>query len=76
MPTLNFSFTPAADYTDTYTMVAFGISNPSIPLGQTAVSGYGSTVSGSITLTTADTPYKIKIYTKNCVTPVGVLNLP
>lgn len=74
MATLNFHFTPGAGYSDPYTMVAFGNTNPSIPLGQTTISGYGSTVSGSITGVASDAPYKVKIYTNVCADPVGEID--
>ncbi len=75
MATLNFSFTPGVGYTAPYTIVAFGNTNPSIPLGQTTISGYGASVSGSITGVTADAPYKLKVYTNVCADPVGVINI-
>jgi len=76
MPNLGFSFTPGAGYTGPYTIVAFGATNPSIPLGQVVKTGYGSVVNGSINGVTSDAPYTLKIYTNVCQEPVGTLNLP
>lgn len=74
MTTLNFSFSPGVGYTDPYTIVAYGHSNSSIPVGQVTISGYGSTVTGNITTSSTDTPFEIKIYTAPCANPVGTYN--
>lgn len=75
MATLHFSFTPGVGYTNPYTVVAFGDTNPSIPLGQKTISGYGSTITDTITGVASDSPYTIKIYSDVCEVPVGQITI-
>lgn len=77
MATLHFSFSPGVGYTGAYTIVAFGNTNPSIPLGQKTIPpGYGSTITDTITGVTPDAPYLLKFYTATCQQPVGTLIIP
>lgn len=75
MANLNFSFTPGAGYTAPYTIVAYGNTNTSIPIGQVTVSGYGVTVTGAVTTSSTDRPYLLKMYTNVCEEAVGELIL-
>lgn len=71
--TLNFSFDPAAGYSAPYVVVAFGNTNPNIPLGQTTIAGYGAHISGTIAGLPSDAPFTYKVFTGSCLNAVGIM---
>lgn len=70
--TINFGFDPAVGYSGKYTVVAYGINNLAIPLGQTSFTGpFGSHITGSIAGLPTQTSYQLKFFTDECTNPVG-----